>query len=107
MRTFSLHIVPSTYSSLMCFFNCNHLQYKNTQVCVHVLCSSRILTTAIQISSVVNGKPEIPGSNYMIFPTVENYTATDKSQMRHRLMGSYKNGEKQSPEEIRGHTVNG
>lgn len=39
-----------------------------------------------------------------IFPTMAKYIATDKSQMPHRLIGSYKNGEKQHTEEIQGHT---
>lgn len=65
VRAFSLHITLSTYSSLLFLLNGNQLQYKNTQIFVHLQISSRILTAAIQISSVVNGKPEIPGSNYM------------------------------------------
>lgn len=94
----------------MQFFACQYVSLmaiivtvqKASQIYVHLLFRSKVLTTEVPISCVVNSKQKSQTVIVWIFPTMEKHIATDKFQLKLRFIGSWKNWEKQSTEEIPG-----
>lgn len=104
VRTFPLHVTLS--HTILCYVSLMAISYSTETpkfVCTYSVAVEFWLLpykSAAWLMANLKSQAVI----IWIFPTMAKYIATDKSQMPHRLIGSYKNGEKQRTEEIRGHT---